>query len=75
VSFFDGYRPQFWFRTVDVDGTVTLPTKGVERIKSGDTGEMEVSLRDPLAMEVGMRFAVRDAGRVIGDGVVTKVLR
>ncbi len=72
-SFFTGYRPQFYFRTTDVTGAVKLP-EGVEMALPGDTVNMEVALIYPIAMEEGLRFAIREGGRTIGAGVVTKII-
>jgi elongation factor Tu len=71
--FFTGYRPQFYFRTTDVTGTVTLP-EGVEMVMPGDNVELSAELIHPIAMEDGMRFAIREGGRTIGAGTVSKVL-
>ena len=73
TPFFNGYRPQFYFKTTDVTGTVTLP-EGVEMVMPGDNVNMEVELMYPVAMEKGMRFAIREGGRTVGAGVVTDVL-
>lgn len=72
--FFTGYRPQFYFRTTDVTGTVTLP-QGTEMVMPGDNLELTGELIHPVAMEEGMRFAIREGGRTIGAGTVTKVLQ
>jgi elongation factor Tu len=72
--FFTGYRPQFYFRTTDVTGTVTLPD-GVEMVMPGDNVELTAELIHPIAMEEGMRFAIREGGRTIGAGTVTKILQ
>ena len=71
--FFNGYRPQFYFRTTDVTGTVTLPA-GTEMVMPGDNVELEGELIVPIAMEEGMRFAIREGGRTIGAGTITKIL-
>jgi elongation factor Tu len=71
--FFSGYRPQFYFRTTDVTGTVTLP-EGTEMVMPGDNIELIGELIHPIAMEEGMRFAIREGGRTIGAGTVTKIL-
>lgn len=71
--FFTGYRPQFYFRTTDVTGTVTLPA-GTEMVMPGDNIELTGQLISPIAMEEGMRFAIREGGRTIGAGTVTKIL-
>ena len=73
TPFFNGYRPQFYFRTTDVTGIVNL-AEGVEMIMPGDNTEMEVTLISPIAMEEGQRFAIREGGRTIGAGSVTKIL-
>jgi elongation factor Tu len=74
TPFFNNYRPQFYFRTTDVTGVATLP-EGTEMVMPGDNVEMEVDLVDkPVAMEKGLRFAVREGGRTIGSGVVTEIL-
>lgn len=72
--FFTGYRPQFFLRTTDVTGTVTLP-EGTEMVMPGDNIELEAELIYPVAMEEGMRFAIREGGRTIGAGTVTKILK
>jgi elongation factor Tu len=72
--FFSGYRPQFYFRTTDVTGTVTLPS-GTEMVMPGDNVELEAELIHPIAMEEGMRFAIREGGRTIGAGTVTKIIK
>ncbi|MCI0382556.1 MAG: elongation factor Tu [Chlamydiae bacterium] len=72
--FFSGYRPQFYFRTTDVTGTVSLPS-GVEMVMPGDNVEISGELLSPVAMEEGMRFAIREGGRTIGAGTVTKILQ
>ena len=72
-AFFTGYRPQFYFRTTDVTGDVTLP-EGTEMVMPGDNVRMSVELIEPIAMEEGLRFAIREGGRTIGAGVVTKML-
>jgi elongation factor Tu len=73
-AFFSGYRPQFYFRTTDVTGVVTLPD-GVEMVMPGDNVELVVSLIKPIAMEEGVRFAIREGGRTVGAGVVTQVTK
>jgi elongation factor Tu len=73
TPFFTGYRPQFYFRTTDVTGTALLPT-GVEMVMPGDNIEMDVELIAPIAMEEGLRFAIREGGRTVGAGVVAKVI-
>ncbi len=76
TPFFSGYRPQFYFRTTDVTGTVTLP-EGVEMCMPGDNVKMTVELlpESPIAMDEGLRFAIREGGRTVGSGVVTKILQ
>jgi elongation factor Tu len=73
TPFFNGYRPQFYFRTTDVTGSVDLPS-GVEMVMPGDNVKMTVALIAPIAMEQGLRFAIREGGRTVGAGVVAKVL-
>jgi elongation factor Tu len=73
TPFFNGYRPQFYFRTTDVTGVVNL-SEGVEMIMPGDNTEMEITLISPIAMEEGQRFAIREGGRTIGAGSVTKIM-
>jgi elongation factor Tu len=72
TPFFKGYRPQFYFRTTDVTGSVELP-EGVEMVMPGDNTKMQIELITPIAMEEGLRFAVREGGRTVGAGVVTKI--
>jgi elongation factor Tu len=74
TPFFNNYRPQFYFRTTDVTGTVTLPS-GTEMVMPGDNTEMNVELISPIAMEEGLRFAIREGGRTVGAGRVTKILK
>ena len=71
--FFSGYRPQFYFRTTDVTGVITLP-EGVEMCKPGDNVEMTVELITPIAMEKGLRLAIREGGRTVGSGVVSEII-
>jgi len=71
--FFDGYRPQFYFRTTDVTGEVKLPS-GTEMVMPGDNTEMTVALGKPIAMDEGLRFAIREGGRTVGAGRVTKII-
>ena len=73
TPFFNGYRPQFYFRTTDVTGTVKLP-EGVEMVMPGDNVNLEVELITPIAMEKGLRFAIREGGRTVGAGTVTEIL-
>lgn len=72
TPFFNNYRPQFYFRTTDVTGTITLPD-GVEMVNPGDNIQMDVELISPVAMDEGLRFAIREGGRTIGAGVVAKI--
>jgi len=74
TPFFNNYRPQFYFRTTDVTGSVELPG-GVEMVMPGDNTEMTVELIQPIAMEEGLRFAIREGGRTVGAGRVTKILK
>ncbi|MCD6167301.1 elongation factor Tu [bacterium] len=74
TPFFNGYRPQFYFRTTDVTGTIKLP-EGVEMVMPGDNVNMEVELITPIAMEEGLRFAIREGGRTVGAGVVTEIIK
>ena len=74
TPFFKGYRPQFYFRTTDVTGTVELPA-GVEMVMPGDNVQMTIELITPIAMDEGLRFAIREGGRTVGAGVVTKILK
>jgi elongation factor Tu len=74
TPFFDGYKPQFYFRTTDVTGVAHLP-EGVEMVMPGDNVEMRVELDKPIAMEEGLRFAIREGGRTVGAGRVTKILK
>jgi elongation factor Tu len=72
TPFFPGYRPQFYIRTTDVTGAITLP-EGMEMVMPGDNVEMGVELIVPVAIEEGLRFAIREGGRTVGSGVVTKI--
>ncbi|MCI6346687.1 MAG: EF-Tu/IF-2/RF-3 family GTPase, partial [Negativibacillus massiliensis] len=72
TPFFNNYRPQFFFRTTDVTGVIKLP-EGVEMCMPGDNVEMDVELITPIAIEEGLRFAIREGGRTVGSGVVTKI--
>jgi elongation factor Tu len=74
TPFFKGYRPQFYFRTTDVTGSVELPA-GVEMVMPGDNIQMTIELITPIAMDEGLRFAIREGGRTVGAGVVTKILK
>jgi elongation factor Tu len=73
TPFFNGYRPQFYVRTTDVTGSLELPT-GTEMVMPGDNIKMTVTLIQPIAMEEKLRFAIREGGRTVGAGVVTKIL-
>ncbi|HYK53490.1 MAG TPA: elongation factor Tu, partial [Candidatus Eremiobacteraceae bacterium] len=73
TPFFSNYRPQFYFRTTDVTGSISLP-EGVEMVMPGDNVRMVVELITPIACEEGLRFAIREGGRTVGAGVVTKVI-
>jgi len=72
--FFEGYRPQFYFRTTDVTGSISLP-EGTEMVMPGDNTEMKVELINPIAMDEGLRFAIREGGRTVGAGRVTKIIK
>ncbi|KAB2877719.1 elongation factor Tu, partial [bacterium] len=74
TPFFKGYRPQFYFRTTDVTGVIKLP-EGMEMIMPGDNVKIGIELIAPIAMEDGLRFAIREGGRTVGAGVVTKILK
>jgi elongation factor Tu len=74
TPFFNGYRPQFYFRTTDVTGSIKLP-EGQEMVMPGDNTNMEIELIQPIAMDQGLRFAVREGGRTVGAGVVTEILK
>ena len=74
TPFFNNYRPQFYFRTTDVTGVVTLP-EGREMVMPGDNTDMIVELIQPIAMEDGLRFAIREGGRTVGAGRVTKITK
>ncbi len=73
TPFFNGYRPQFYFRTTDVTGVANLP-EGTEMVMPGDNVEMTVELIQPIAMDAGLRFAIREGGRTVGSGVVTEII-
>jgi elongation factor Tu len=73
TPFFSNYRPQFYFRTTDVTGACMLP-EGVEMVMPGDNIKMTVELIQPIAMSEGLRFAIREGGRTVGAGVVSKVI-
>src|SRR6201747_1603874 len=74
TPFFSGYRPQFYFRTTDVTGVANLP-EGVEMVMPGDNVQMEIELIQPIAMDAGLRFAIREGGRTVGSGVVTEIIQ
>ncbi|MBW8816568.1 MAG: elongation factor Tu, partial [Caulobacterales bacterium] len=74
TPFFTNYRPQFYFRTTDVTGIIRLK-EGVEMIMPGDNAELTVELITPIAMDQGLRFAIREGGRTVGSGVVSKILK
>jgi elongation factor Tu len=74
TPFFNGYRPQFYFRTTDVTGSIKLP-EGQEMVMPGDNTNMEIELIQPIAMDQGLRFAIREGGRTVGAGVVTEILK
>jgi elongation factor Tu len=73
TPFFTGYRPQFYFRTTDVTGVAKLP-EGTEMVMPGDNVTMEIELIQPIAMDQGLRFAIREGGRTVGSGVVTEII-
>jgi elongation factor Tu len=73
TPFFTGYRPQFYFRTTDVTGVITL-NEGVEMVMPGDNATFNVEMISPIAMEQGLRFAIREGGRTVGAGVVTEIV-
>ncbi|MCA3135296.1 MAG: elongation factor Tu, partial [Rhodocyclaceae bacterium] len=73
TPFFNGYRPQFYFRTTDVTGSIELPA-GTEMVMPGDNVSITVQLIQPIAMEEGLRFAIREGGRTVGAGVVAKII-
>ena len=74
TPFFNGYRPQFYFRTTDVTGSIKLP-EGQEMVMPGDNTNMEIEMIQPIAMDPGLRFAVREGGRTVGAGVVTEIVK
>jgi elongation factor Tu len=74
TPFFNGYRPQFYFRTTDVTGSIQLPA-GTEMVMPGDNIQMKIELIAPIAMDEGLRFAIREGGRTVGAGVVTKIIK
>ena len=73
TPFFNGYRPQFYFRTTDVTGVVSLP-EGVEMVMPGDNVSIEAELITPIAMDAGLRFAIREGGRTVGAGVISEII-
>jgi elongation factor Tu len=73
TAFFDNYRPQFYFRTTDVTGTIKLP-EGKEMVMPGDNLRLTIQLLSPIAMDEGLRFAIREGGRTVGAGVVSKII-
>jgi elongation factor Tu len=73
TPFFNGYRPQFYFRTTDVTGSANLP-EGVEMVMPGDNTNLTITLITPIAMEKGLRFAIREGGRTVGAGTISEVL-
>jgi elongation factor Tu len=73
TPFFDGYRPQFYFRTTDVTGSIKMP-EGVEMVMPGDNINMDVEIISPIAMEKEVRFAIREGGRTVGAGIVTQII-
>ncbi len=74
TPFFNGYRPQFYFRTTDVTGSAKLP-EGTEMVMPGDNISLEIELHTPVAMEKGLRFAIREGGRTVGAGTITEILQ
>ena len=74
TPFFNGYRPQFYVRTTDITGSIKLP-EGVEMVMPGDNITMEIELINPIAIEKGMRFAIREGGRTVGSGVVSEIIK
>jgi elongation factor Tu len=74
TPFFKGYRPQFYFRTTDVTGVAQLP-EGVEMVMPGDNVQLEVELITPVALEKGLRFAIREGGRTVGAGTVSEIIK
>jgi elongation factor Tu len=73
TPFFKGYRPQFYFRTTDVTGVAQLP-EGMEMVMPGDSVQLEVELITPIAMDKGLRFAIREGGRTVGSGTVSEII-
>jgi elongation factor Tu len=74
TPFFNGYRPQFYFRTTDVTGVATLP-EGTEMVMPGDSVTLKIDLITEIAMEEGLKFAIREGGRTVGAGIVTKIIK
>jgi elongation factor Tu len=74
TPFFNGYRPQFYFRTTDVTGTAKLP-EGTEMVMPGDNVQLEIELHTPVAMEKGLRFAIREGGRTVGAGTISEIIK
>ena len=74
TPFFDGYRPQFYFRTTDVTGSAKLPA-GTEMVMPGDNISLEITLHTPVAMEKGLRFAIREGGRTVGAGTISEIIK
>ncbi|HEY0759449.1 MAG TPA: EF-Tu/IF-2/RF-3 family GTPase, partial [Acidisarcina sp.] len=74
TPFFNGYRPQFYFRTTDVTGSAKLP-EGTEMVMPGDNVQLEITLHTPVAMEKGLRFAIREGGRTVGAGTISEILK
>ncbi|MHB1938549.1 MAG: EF-Tu C-terminal domain-related protein, partial [Acidobacteriaceae bacterium] len=74
TPFFNGYRPQFYFRTTDVTGVAKLP-EGTEMVMPGDNVALEIELITPVAMEKGLRFAIREGGRTVGAGAIAEILK
>ncbi|HBN21763.1 MAG TPA: elongation factor Tu, partial [Holosporales bacterium] len=74
TPFFSNYRPQFYVRTTDVTGAITLP-EGTEMVMPGDNVKMKATLINPIAMDEGDRFAIREGGRTVGAGVITKIIK
>jgi elongation factor Tu len=73
TPFFTGYKPQFYIKTADITGEATLP-EGIEMVMPGDNAKMKIKLISPVAMEEGFRFAIREGGHTVGDGVITKII-
>ena len=73
TPFFNGYRPQFYIRTTDITGSITLP-EGVEMVMPGDNTKMTIELIYPVALEKGLRFAIREGGRTVGAGTISRII-